>query len=169
MTVQQTIELLPKDILNSEVIFTNNLFLIQPNNGEDDANLNTITNDYKISGVSARDIKIVSSKYIGRMTTEEDFIKYRTQFDTTYGDWDDYGHGGGGASVPIDSLIANEIVDVKLTVTNNNVLAWSGKFKCYKEDDESWHGYGAGATGPNGENIEHQCPIGIKYELTFSY
>jgi hypothetical protein len=45
MTVQQTIELLPKDILNSEVIFTNNLFLIQPNNGEDDANLNTITNE----------------------------------------------------------------------------------------------------------------------------
>jgi len=131
--------------------------------------LNIITNEYGVSGVSASDIKIISAKYIGPMTTQEDFNNYRTQFDTTYGSWDEYGHAGGGAFVPIESLIANEIKDVKLTVTNNNILAWSAKFKCYQEDGESWHGYGAGATGPNGENIEHQCPIGIKYELKFSY
>ena len=116
--------------------------------------------------MSESDIKVVSARYVGRMTTQEDFDNYASQFDTTYGDWDEYVHGGDATSGrPIDKQIANEIRDVKLTVTNNNILAWSAKYKCYGSD----RGFGPGSTDSLGNNIEGQCLLGIKYELKFEY
>lgn len=139
--------------------------------------LKTLKETYGIQEVEAKDIKIVSSKYIGPMS-KDDFVTYIEQYQDTYGR--SYYSVNHRSPTPAelsptqtndyyDTLQANDIKDVKLTVTDDNILAWSGKFKC-----KDGHGYPSGTesittdgTTPN--DISGQCNIGIKYELKFSY
>lgn len=124
--------------------------------------------------VSENDLSIVSSKYIGRMTTDNDFKNYIKQYQLTY----DKSYEEVDARAPkieeislssYNNLYANDITNVKLTVTNNNVLAWSAKYKC--DDDYGYpsNAYEKNSDGSNGNSIEGQCLIGIKYELKFEY
>lgn len=124
--------------------------------------------------VKESDLKIVSSKYIGRMTTNEDFNNYREQYRETYG----IAYDSVDARAPeawrvgkeYASLIADELTDVKLTVTNNNVLAWSGKYKCKNNGyPEHPNAVEMNADGSTGNSIAGSCLIGIKYELKFEY
>lgn len=121
--------------------------------------------------VQASDIKLLSAKYIGPMTTQEEFNIRNAMFDDVY----EYEGGSGwdASGRPIEQQIANEIKNVKLTVTDNNILAWSGKYKCQddygKTGPGSLRGFGPGSVDTYGNNIEGQCLIGIKYELKFSY
>lgn len=123
--------------------------------------------------VSADDIKIISSKYIGQITTNEDFDNYINQYNDTYGiSYNQVNHRAptySDVGRPTNILAANELIDVKFTITNNNVIAWSGKFKCYGD-----HGYPINSKeqttdGTVGNPINGQCLVGIKYELKFSY
>lgn len=132
-----------------------------------------LSNGFGIN-VSESDLKIVSSKYIGGMTTDEDFTKYIEQFYETYGvayhqvdarapkieeiGWSSY-----------NNLYANELTDVKLTVTNNNVLAWSAKYKCDASRGYPTNAFEMNSDGTTGNSIAGQCLIGIKYELKFEY
>ena len=108
-----------------------------------------------INDVSENDLKIVSSKFIGRITNCEEIQKYKENFENTYGDWEAYGH----IDEPChQDVFANELIDVKITITNNDVLSWTGKFKC-----ENGHGI------INPSNGTYSCNLGIKYELKFEY
>lgn len=120
--------------------------------------------------VSIENIKLVSSKYIGRMETEKDYNSYWEMFNNTYLYTGGFGQDKSGRS--IDKQIANEIVDVKLVV-NNDLFAWNLKFKCHDDDGKtgkgSKRGFGPGSEDSYGNDIEGQCLIGIKYELKFEY
>jgi len=111
---------------------------------------------------------------MSRDENNEDWTNREKQYELTYGTSaeDVEGRTGGiGFGCKSNGCQANELVDVKLTVTNNNVLAWSGKFKCFGN-----YGYSGGCAlkaGSNecidGSSIEGQCSLGIKYELKFEY
>ena len=138
--------------------------------------LNIITNDYKISGVSSSDIKIISSKYIGNME-HKDFEYYYNNYDITYGKpYTEVNHRSpriGEANLmsysSYDTLIADELKSVKLTVTDNNILAWSGKFKCSSSRGFPEGTYDIPTDGTAANHIKGACLLGIKYELKFSY
>lgn len=128
----------------------------------------------ELDGVSENNLKIVSSKYIGRMSTKEDFENYANQYYLTYG----IAYNQVDARAPkieeiglssYDNLYANELTSVKLTVTNNNVLAWSGKYKCDDNHGYPDNAYEMNSNGTKGNSIKGQCLIGIKYELKFEY
>lgn len=135
-----------------------------------------IIDDYGISGVSSSDLNIISAKYIGNMENK-DFEEYYNNYELTYGKpYTDVNHRSpriGEANLmsysSYDTLIADELKNVKLTVTDNNILAWSGKFKCSESS-----GFPSGTEdiptdGTEANNISGQCLLGIKYELKFSY
>ena len=138
---------------------------------------NAVIEELKKLGIVAleENIKIISSKYIGRMTTEKDYQNYANQYYLTYGVAYDQMSGRAPTATQVDStydkLIANELKNVKLTVTNDNVLAWSGKFKCEGEHGFPKNGksYSINADGSKGGDISGSCLLGIKYELKFSY
>ena len=136
-----------------------------------------IVKELQKSGINVDEskLKIVSSRFVGLMTTDEDFEAYNKQYEATYGVRPDqvehHSPSTSDLGVPIDTLLANELIDIKLTVTNDDVLAWTGKFKC----DGKTHGYPRGtkdsgdAAGNNKNDISGSCLLGIKYELKFSY
>lgn len=144
--------------------------------GIKNAIINELASKYNIYKTED-DLKIVSSKYIGMMSRDEnheDWQNREAQYQLTYGiaASDVEGRAGGiGLGCKSNGCQANEIVDVKLTVTNNNVLAWSGKFKC-----TGTYGYSGGCALKAGSNdcipetdLTGLCSLGIKYELKFSY
>ena len=128
--------------------------------------------------VSEENLKIVSSKYIGMMDrnpSHSDWTNREEQYEFTYGVEAENVEGrAGNFTCEANGCQANEITDVKLTVTNNNVLAWTGKFKCFGD-----YGYATGCplkTGSNDcleghttDSLKGQCSMGIKYELKFEY
>lgn len=146
-------------------------------NGMIEALLKTIHEDHEKLEVEASDIQIVSAKYLGIMTAN-DFETYIDQYDETYGK--QYTSIDARSPEPSDlgrnndyhdTLQANEIKDVKLTITDNSLLVWSAKFKC-----NNGHGYPnhpnsreKNADGSWGNSIVGQCNVGIKYEVKFSY
>lgn len=120
-------------------------------------------------------LKIVSAKYIGEMTND-DYINYIINYETTYEipytsvtHRSPEPHEVSGSGYTHESFHAEEIVDVKLTVTNNNILAWSGKFKCgtkvYPVGTKSLNV----PVGDVADELGGKCNIGIKYELKFEY
>lgn len=135
--------------------------------------LNTITQEYKISGVTANNIKIISAKYIGNME-HKDFEKYYNNYTLTYGKpYTEVNHRSPTIAElsmsNYNSLIADELKSVKLTVTDNNILAWSGKFKCSSSKGFPVGTHDITTDGTPTYNISGQCLLGIKFELKFSY
>lgn len=142
--------------------------------GIKNAIIKELTDKYSVYK-SEDDLKIISSKYIGIMKTNEEFENYYSQYQLTYGlDYTEInGRTPKAEEVGLtnyNSLIADDLVDVKLTITNNNILAWSGKFKCSTNGFPNHiNSVEKNSDGSTGNSVIGRCLIGIKYELKFSY
>ena len=119
--------------------------------------------------VTENDLSVISIKYIGPMSNDEDMRRRDEIHDIVY-NYENNGYEVGYVppSLSGNNLhFANEIVDVNITVVEdgeNERLVWGAKYKCYGDAM-----FGDGAVTAVGSSIADSCNIGLKYEVKFSY
>ena len=112
--------------------------------------------------VPATNFNIVSIEYIGPMTTNNDFIKYRDNYENTYGTpYNSLTNGISPGELIETDHYADEIKDVVVITRNaDEGFGWSLKYKCTTPKDIKLQ---------SGDTITNNCLIGLKYRIKFKY